>query len=62
VKRNEEIRVSGTDPATGDWSGRDTMLTAIAQVGQAIVQLHGPLPEDVAEALRALMTAIQRHD
>lgn len=44
------------------WNGRDAMLTAIAQVGQAVVQLHGPLPEDVAEALRALMTVIQRHD
>lgn len=47
--------------AGSNWPGRDTMLTAVAQVGQAVVQLHGPLPEDVAEALRALMVAIQRH-
>jgi phosphoribosylanthranilate isomerase len=49
------------DRSGANWTGRDTMLTAIAQVGQAVVQLHGPLPEDVAEALRALMRVIQQH-
>lgn len=54
--------MSDTELTPDRWNGRDTMLTAIAQVGQAVVQLHGPLPEDVAEALRALVTVVQRHD
>lgn len=53
--------MSENDQTRGAWPGRETMLVGIAQIGQAVVQQHGPLPEDVAAALRALMETIRRH-